>query len=152
MCCTSFSFKRHSIRKLATHPARSTNANPGMTNEALAPLNGHTFGDREKVGGKQKSTIEKNSSCDLHKKMCQDGAKGELSIILMVSKETLKANRTSGRKALIIQGDVPQPKDQHSLPAASPTSTEHSTQGSQAQFVPRGLHIGTRQEVGAKVL
>lgn len=69
---------------------------------------------------KQKATIKKHSPCDFHKKnKCQDRAKGELSIICKVSKETLKANSTLGGRHSL-HTEVPKPRDQHSLPAAIP--------------------------------
>lgn len=50
---------------------------------------------------REKGETEKTKLCDLHrKKLCLNGAKTELSIIGLVSTETLKANSASGREAL----------------------------------------------------
>ena len=63
-----------------------------------------------------KSTVLVTST----KKKCQDRAKGELSIICKVSKETFKANSTLGGRHSLHTGEVPKPRDQNSLPATIP--------------------------------
>lgn len=42
--------QRHSIQRLATHSAKSTDTNLGMTNEVFALLNGHTLETKGKWG------------------------------------------------------------------------------------------------------